>query len=120
MLCNQQVKQLCCHFFCSLVDKREQRPHSQSEPTNHGVKTSTSPYRLYFSEDGSARKPARIAKTTRLCFSRLHLAHFCAFGLRIILAKQTAKTGTSLYLNFINVRKHSINYQLSFFNIWIL
>ena len=44
MLCNQQVKQLCCHFFCLLVDKREQRPHSQSGSTNHGVKTITSPW----------------------------------------------------------------------------
>ena len=47
MLCNQQVKQLCCHFFCLLVDKREQRPHSQSGSTNHGVKTITSPWILY-------------------------------------------------------------------------
>ena len=42
-----------------LVDKREQRPYSQSGSTNHGVKTSTSPCSIVgYREDGSARKPA--------------------------------------------------------------
>ena len=79
MLCNQQVKQLCCHFFCLLVDKREQRPHSQSGSTNHGVKTITSPWDLFLGVDGSARKAClHLLMQTQHRFSRLHLGGLTA------------------------------------------
>ena len=58
-----------------LVDNREQLSDLQLIPTNHGVKTITSPSLIFVQlKTAPLEKPARIARATRHCFSRLHLA----------------------------------------------